>query len=259
MVRPKVSWTRGRRGFLLLGPLFGWVFLPVFLQFFWASSLAFARGDAPSSANELIREARAHEAAGEEQTALRLYTEALNLDPTSGDGYLGLASLRLRLGDPREAERVYSVSLEHVPELNAAFLGRARARRAIGRAPEAAEDLETYAAKERDPGALRELAAWYGEDHRPLAQLAVWRRLLALSTSAPSTSSGPGPSGPGPSGPGPSGPGPSGPDPALAREARTMIRALQIVVHPLDPVTTGETKRAHDVRATIAHIARRGG
>ncbi|WP_394820521.1 tetratricopeptide repeat protein [Pendulispora albinea] len=186
---------------------------------------------AQTVAEELIREARVHETAGEEQTALRLYTEALSLDPTSGEGYLGLASLRLRLGDLREAERVYSVSLERVPALYAALLGRARTRRAIGKGLEAAQDLETYAVKENDPRALRELARWYGEDGHPLAQLGVWRRLLTLAAARS--------------------------DPDLAAEARTMIRALQIVVHPIDPVSAPSGRER--MRTTIARIAQRGG
>jgi len=190
-----------------------------------------------SAAEELVREARSQEAAGEDQRALRSYTDALALDPTCGEGYLGLASLRLRLGDPREAERVYSVSLDHVPDLHAAFLGRARARRTIGKGPEAAQDLEIYAAKEDNPRALRELARWYAEDGRPLAQLATWRRLYALASARE--------------------------DAALIGEARTMVRALQIVVHPVDPVSAPPilvlVAPEDATRAVIARIARRGG
>lgn len=184
-----------------------------------------------SAAEELVREAQVQEAAAEEQKALRLYTEALALDPTCRDAYLGLAALRLRLGDAREAERVYSMSLEHVPDLNAALLGRARARRSIGKSPEAALDLEAYASKEDNPRALRELARWYGEDGRLLAQLAVWRRLYTLASARD--------------------------DNALTAEARTMIRALQIMVHPIDPVTAPPAPAP--TRTTIARIARRGG
>ncbi|WP_394849398.1 tetratricopeptide repeat protein [Pendulispora brunnea] len=184
-----------------------------------------------SAAEELVREAQAQEAAAEEQKALRLYTEALGIDPTCRDAYLGLAALRLRLGDAREAERVYSMSLEHVPDLHAALLGRARARRTIGKSPEAAVDLEAYASKEDNPRALRELARWYGEDGRLLAQLAVWRRLYILASTRE--------------------------DNALATEAKTMIRALQIMVHPMDPVTAPPAPA--QMRTTIARIARRGG
>ncbi len=82
---------------------------------------------AASSAEELVREARAHDAAHKEELALRRYTEALSLDPTLADAYLGLGELRARRGDAREAERVYSVAMEHVPGLRPALAGRARA------------------------------------------------------------------------------------------------------------------------------------
>jgi len=227
--------------------------------FAWLLVAGSARAQA-SGAGELVREAHAREATGEDEVALRLYTDALTLDPTCGEGYLGLGALRMRLGDAREAERVFSVSLAHVPALNGAYLGRARARRAIGRAPEAAADLETYANKEDDPRALRELARWYGEDHRPLAELATWRRVLTLTTGVAKgealtsgVAKGEAPTS-----------GVAKGEPLLATEARTMIRALQIVVQPADPVTSsgasgGGSIDRDPVRAAIARIARRGG
>jgi hypothetical protein len=59
-----------------------------------------------SSALELVQSARAHERAHEEDLALRRYMEALSLDPTCEEAYLGLGSLRARRGDLRESERV---------------------------------------------------------------------------------------------------------------------------------------------------------
>ena len=50
--------------------------------------------------------------------AIRRYADALALDPTLGDAYLGLGALRLRLGDAREAERVFDVALSRVPSLS---------------------------------------------------------------------------------------------------------------------------------------------
>src|ERR1700722_5755809 len=67
-----------------------------------------------SSAEELLREAREHEARQDDFVAIRRYTEALALDPLLGDAYLGLGALRLRRGDPREAVRVYDVALSHL-------------------------------------------------------------------------------------------------------------------------------------------------
>src|SRR4051812_10074949 len=97
-----------------------------------SASLHVAAPAAASSALELVRAARAHEAAHEEDVALRRYMEALSLDPTCEEAYLGLGSLRARRGDLREAERVYSVAIEHLPGLRSARLGRAYVRHALG-------------------------------------------------------------------------------------------------------------------------------
>ncbi len=184
-----------------------------------------------SSAQELVREARAHEAAHKEELALRRYSEALSLDPTLADAYLGLGELRARRGDAREAERVYSVAMEHVPGLRAALVGRARARWQMGMRDEAENDLWAYVADTDDKAALRELAGWFGEEGKVPAQLAAWRRMLAV---AERTS-----------------------DAALVREARTTVRALQILVGPADPVSA--PVEGDDVRRAVARMARRGG
>lgn len=182
-----------------------------------------------SSVDELLREARAHEAAHDEDRALRCYTDAIALDGACAECYLGLASLRMRLGDPREAERVYSLGLERVPSMHVALVGRARARRANGKSLEAARDIEDYAGKEGDPRALRELARWHGEDRALAMQLAVWRKILVSAAARE--------------------------DEPLAREARTMIRALQIVLGPVDPVSAPAA--ATPFRLAVAHLARR--
>jgi tetratricopeptide (TPR) repeat protein len=193
------------------------------------SSAATASAD---SVSELVRQARAHEAAHEDDVAARRYTDALGLDPTSGDAYLGLAALRARRGDPREAERVYSMALEHTPDLTLALAGRARVRRAMGQRGDAEADLEDYVARARDVAALRELAGWYGEDGRPAAQLGAWRRVLTMAIVAH--------------------------DDALAHEARTTVRALQILVGPADPVVAPPDTR-EPARRAMAAIARRAG
>src|SRR5688500_15335955 len=103
-----------------------------------------------SSALELVRIARSHEQAREEDIAIRRYMEALSLDPTCDEAYLGLGALRARRGDLREAERVYSVALEHVPQLRAVRRARAHVRRALGLRMEAVEDLLTASGGEDD-------------------------------------------------------------------------------------------------------------
>jgi len=186
---------------------------------------------ASSSADELVRQARAHEAAHEDDVALRRYTDALAEDRTSADAWLGLGALRMKIGEPAEAERVYDTALAQVPALRLALQGRARARWALGRHAEAEDDLDAYASTEGDTGALRELAGWYGEDGRTPAQLATWRRLLAAARDAS--------------------------DATLEREARKMVRALVILVGGSDPAASPVDPSA--TRRTLARIAARGG
>ena len=88
-----------------------------------------------------------------------------------------------------------------------------------------------YAALEPSPAPLRELAGWYGVDGRAPAQLATWRRLLAMAMQAE--------------------------DAAAEHEARRMVRALVILTEGVDPVTSPPAPDA--TRKAIARIARRGG
>lgn len=178
-----------------------------------------------SSALELVRIAKAHEVAREDDIALRRYMEALALDPTCDEAYLGLGALRARRGDLREAERVYSVALEHVPQLTAARTARAYVRRALGLRSDAVQDLLTAAGPSEDPKVLRVLATWYGEDGQIPAQLAVWRRIAARAESSE--------------------------DAVLAHEAKTMVRALVILVGPADPASYPSDDR-NPVRRAIA-------
>jgi tetratricopeptide (TPR) repeat protein len=199
-----------------------------------ASSLAAPvalAADGSSSAKELVRQARAHEANHEEDLAARRYMEALGIDSTNEGAWLGLGALRLRLGDPSEAERVYSSALLHVSTLQDALQGRARARWALGRHGEAEADLDAYATSSGDSGSLRELADWYASEGRTAAQLATWRRLLVIAS--------------------------TGEDVAQTREARRMVRALLILVDGADPASSPVDPDA--TRRAIAAIARRGG
>jgi tetratricopeptide (TPR) repeat protein len=190
-----------------------------------------ARAKAGSSADELVLQARAHEATHEEDVAVRRYTDALTIDPTNRDAWLGLGGLRVRLGDLLEAERVYSAALARVPSLHPALEGRARARWELGRHVEAEKDLEAYANLVGDVAALRELAKWFGDDGRTPAQLATWRRLLSAATTVG--------------------------DPAFEAEARRMVRALVIMVDGADPASSPIDP--DPARRALAHVARRGG
>jgi tetratricopeptide (TPR) repeat protein len=185
-----------------------------------------------SPVTELVREAQDLEAAHQEDRAVRRYTEALELDPTCAPAYLGLADLRARRGDTREAERVYSMALDHVPSLHTALIGRARVRRRLGALREGEEDLERYLSHEEDLAEMKELAGWYGEDGRALAQLATWRRLYVTAVRLQA-------------------------EDGVLREARATVRALQLLAGPCDPVTSPSV--TDPVRQGLARIARRGG
>ncbi|WP_146653688.1 tetratricopeptide repeat protein [Labilithrix luteola] len=183
-----------------------------------------------SSALELVRVARAHEVAHEEDTALRRYMEALSLDPTCDEAYLGLGALRTRRGDLREAERVYSLALEHVPELQQARRARAFVRHALGMRDQAVADLLAPTGQ-GTPETLRILAQWHGEDGQTPAQLAVWRRIAVLAAETN--------------------------DSALAREAQLHVRALLVLVREADPAAWPADDRGD--RRLFAALARRAG
>jgi tetratricopeptide (TPR) repeat protein len=186
-----------------------------------------------SSCDELVRSGRAQEASGEVDRALRLYTDAITLDPTCAPAYLGLGALRERSLDLREAERVYSIALEHVPTLAEAHARRAGVRFKLGLRDDAVAELRALIDAPDDPSgrsatsALRQLATWYGEERQLPAQLACWRRLLALAEKLA--------------------------DETLMKESKTMVRALQVLVGPADPVT--QPIRPTPMRALVARAA----
>lgn len=196
---------------------------------FALASLATRGALGVSSAEELVFQARAHEAAHEEDLAVRRYTEAIELDPSNGDAWTGLGEIRMRLGDPVEAERVFSAGLERNPSLYRALAGRARARWALGDHDGAEADLQTYADHGIDADAYRELASWFGTDGRTPAELATWRRLLAAANHDGNA--------------------------AGWSEAHRMVRALVVLVDRADPAAAPEDPDS--TRRALAHIARR--
>jgi tetratricopeptide (TPR) repeat protein len=184
------------------------------------------------SSDELVRQAREHEARRDDDVAARRYSEAVGLEPTAGAAYLGLGALRLRHRDFREAERVYAVALAQVAGLHVALAGLARARWGLGRHVDAEATMETYlAAEPGDVEALREVATWYGADGFAPAQLAAWRRLLVLAGASN--------------------------DEGGVRAARATVRALQLLIGPADPAAAPVAPSP--TRATIARVARRAG
>jgi cytochrome c-type biogenesis protein CcmH/NrfG len=200
-----------------------------------ATSLVTPVALASSSADELVRQARAHEAEHDDDVAVRRYMEALAIEPGNAAAWLGLGALRMKIGEAAEAERVYSSALDRVPSLQAALEGRARARWAVGRHDDAEADLcalATVQTAQASVPALRALAEWYATDGRTPAALAVWRRLLALAEERS--------------------------DGASELEARRMVRALVILVDGADPASS-PLEPAGSTRHALAAIARRGG
>jgi tetratricopeptide (TPR) repeat protein len=199
----------------------------VVLALAWTPGVA----EAQSASEELLREAHMHESRHEDDLALRRYAEALALDPTLGDAYLGLGALRLRLGEAREAERVYDTALSRVRDLVQARLGRARARHALGEHEDADADLESYVATTDDVEPLRELAKWYADEGRVLAELSAWRRLLARAEEAH--------------------------DAAVRKEARLTVHALELIVAPADAVRQPPGEHVSAVRRGMARMEER--
>ncbi len=194
-----------------------------------AMVLGFVGVASASSVDELVKSGEAHESAGDPEIAARRYTDALSLDPTSEQAYLHLGALRAHQGDGREAVRVYSVALSHMPGFHLARKARAHAYWQTGAREDAERDLEDYLdQRPEDEGSLRTLADWYGLHGRHAAQLATWRRLRARAR-----------------------------DEGAQKEAATMVRALQIMVAPADPVLAPES--SEPVRRSVARITRRGG
>lgn len=191
------------------------------------ATLAWPRAASASSALDLVRMARAYEQSHDDDIALRRYSEALFLDPTCEEAYLGLGSLRARRGDLRESDRVYSVALEHVPTSRAARTARAYVRHALGEMPAAIDDL--LGGAEDETAALRVVASWYAGEGQAPAQLSVWRRIAARAEGTGQA--------------------------ALLHEANLMIRALVIVVGSADPVAAPPDARGW--RATVSTLARR--
>jgi tetratricopeptide (TPR) repeat protein len=185
---------------------------------------------ASSSAEELVRQARSHEAAHEDDLAARRYTEALTLDPLNAEAWLGLGDVRVKLGEAAEAERVYQAALERIPDFPAALARRARVRWELGRHAEAEADLRAYGDTALDTAAYRQLAEWYGVDGRTPAQLATWRRLLAMAGAAH--------------------------DAAAVQEAQRMVRALVVLVDGADPAASPADADA--TRRGMARVAARG-
>jgi tetratricopeptide (TPR) repeat protein len=200
----------------------------------WLFATPSARAEG-TTCHELVRQARVHEDAGDDDRAATRYAEALGIDATCGPAWLGLAALRHRQGDPKEAARILGLALRHVPDLREAALARARALRAA-RDATWEEAAVAWVDGARTPAeavvGLRDLAMAYRADGRAPAELAAWRRLLALAEAEG--------------------------DEALALEAARGVRACLHAVGGADPVAA-PPPGASLARNVMARVAARGG
>lgn len=174
------------------------------------------------------------EQGGDDDGAIRVYSEAVGLDAQCAPAWLRLAELRLKRGDALEAKRVIAAARGHLADLAEASPILARARWALGERAEAEGELDAWASAAASPAeqgrALRQLAAWYADDRNVPAQLGVWRRLLVLAE--------------------------RGGDAAGAKDARTTVRALVLLAGALDPATAPPAP-ASGVRRAIAAAAKK--
>ena len=187
-----------------------------------------------SSAALLVAQGKEREGAGDALTAIKRYSDALAIDPTSEAAYLALGALRERRSEPIEAEEIYTVGIARVPTSNEMLVARGRVRRVRGAFALAADDLQHALAgasgAEAEPRILRELVAVRRAQTAPAAELATWRRLLAWARAhgdAPTT-----------------------------QEAAVQARALGLYVGEIDPALGGRAD-ADQVRRALAAIARR--
>jgi len=182
---------------------------------------------------DLLAEARAEEARHHDDVAIARYHEAVSLDPTLEDAYLGLAALRVRLGDLREADRVHSLALARIPGFARARRARADVRRKLGLRVEATADLAAYAEATDDADAFSQLVTWYSEDGFFPKALAIARRLRERARQRN--------------------------DDKVTRDARALVRALESVVGEADPVVApprSASGRPSSFRAIAARVAK---
>lgn len=187
---------------------------------------------ATSAARELTSRAEARWRVGDTGNALRLYTEAVRMDPGFGPAYLGLGTLREAVGDLNEALRVYTLATRVRDGRALAFERRALLEKKLNNERQAFDDLQVAVDLAPDDISRRErLGRWYVEGRAWGAALAVWRGVVAELEKRSDAGA------------------------ELAR-ARVQVRALTLLAADVDPVT-GPGSRESWVRASLSSIAQR--
>jgi tetratricopeptide (TPR) repeat protein len=181
------------------------------------------------AARTLVDRAEQLEQRGDTADAMRVYNEAIRMDPSYGRAYLALGKVRHSLRDFPEAERLYSAAARLPESAAEALERRALLERDRGNERGAFDDLR--AAIEREPQVverLRTLAGWYVQRKAWPAALATQRRLAAALEA-------------------------SGKRDEL-RQAQIQIRALSLLAGEADPVVAGRDHPS-PVRRSLARIA----
>lgn len=183
-------------------------------------------------ARGLVERGARAEARGDLVGALAIYVDALRLAPQYGPGYLALARLHLRLNDPASAERMLDAAARDPTVRVQALAEHARLVRSLGNRAGALAFLEMAVSESGARALIDELIAWYSEEQRWTAALALQRRqLVAL--------------------------GREGAPSADLDAARDRVRALARRAAETDGVTRPDLRRTSWTRRSLAHIAAR--
>lgn len=201
-----------------------------------AATTTNARADPTASAKLLVAQGRERFAAGDDLTAMKRFFEAMEMDPSNADGYLGLAEVRVKRGELSEAEALDSLAIAHAPMSGRAWLARGRVRRRLAHRDAASVDLGVALAESVEPTPLRaeilrDITALERELGRPAAELGAWRMLRATAEALG--------------------------DAETEKEASIQSRALGLYLGDLDPAR--RRGDADFVRGSIAVVARRRG
>jgi tetratricopeptide (TPR) repeat protein len=92
--------------------------------------------------NAYLLRGRANSALNQSEAAIRDFTTAARLDPSSGDALVDRAGVRLQLKDYQAAIADCGEAIRRNPKISRAYLTRGMARREMGNLPQSLEDFD---------------------------------------------------------------------------------------------------------------------